>query len=90
MDSKTTVPVELIVCILWPVLDTDLLEVESVRDVVGCEESGHQMSDGSCFTTVRTKQKGIETTLPENHICYFYFGFCLQFYDFVNVKGFKH
>lgn len=41
-----------------------LLKVESVGDVVCCEESGHQVGDGTSFTAVRTKLKGVQSPLP--------------------------
>lgn len=41
----------------------NLLEVESMRDVVCCEEGGNQVSDGASLSTVRTELKGVQPPL---------------------------
>lgn len=42
----------------------NLFEVESVRDVVCCEEGGNQVSDGAGLPAVRTKLEGVQPSLP--------------------------
>jgi len=41
-----------------------LLQVESVGDVVGGEEGGHQMGDGAGLPAVRTELEGAQAALP--------------------------
>lgn len=43
---------------------SNLLQIEAVRDVICSEEGWHQVSDGTCFSTVRTELKGTEATFP--------------------------
>lgn len=43
-----------------------LLQVEAVGDVVGGEEGGDQVGDGSSFSTVRPELEGVEPSLPED------------------------
>lgn len=35
-----------------------------MRDVVSCEEGRDQVGDGAGLTTVRTKLKGVQSSLP--------------------------
>lgn len=41
-----------------------LLEIESMGDVVSCEEGGNQVGDGAGLATVRTELKGVQSSLP--------------------------
>ncbi len=45
----------------------NLLEVETVRDVVCSHETGQQVSDSSSFTTVRSELECVHTSLPGRH-----------------------
>lgn len=42
----------------------NLLEIEAMRDVVSCHETGQKMGDGTGFTAVRPKQEGVHPPLP--------------------------
>lgn len=43
---------------------TDLLEVEAVRDVVSSHEGSQQVGDGASLTAVRPERKGVHPPLP--------------------------
>lgn len=59
IDSKTSVLVCVCVC------GRNLFQVESVRDVVGCEEGGNQVCDGTSLSAVRAELEGVEASLPK-------------------------
>lgn len=45
-----------------------------MRDVVGCEKGRDQVSDGSCFSTVRTELEGAQTSLPAEDTILLFWG----------------
>lgn len=45
---------------------THLLQVQAVGDVICSHEGGHQVCDGTSFSTMRTEEESVHATLSED------------------------